>query len=66
MDGEQSDFASHEVFQIARAADPGGIRTLGIITKNEPIQQDEEQGVSMGSLNGLRYHQILMAFYSSY
>lgn len=33
-------------FQIARAADPTGIRTVGVITKCDAIQAGDEDGVS--------------------
>lgn len=40
---------------MARAADPAGQRTVGIITKCDALQVGEEQGVWFHSLNGMLY-----------
>ncbi|OAL51515.1 hypothetical protein IQ07DRAFT_507390 [Pyrenochaeta sp. DS3sAY3a] len=41
----RNNLANQEVFSMARAADPGGKRTVGIITKCDALQSGDEQGV---------------------
>ncbi|KAL6879909.1 P-loop containing nucleoside triphosphate hydrolase protein [Trichoderma longibrachiatum] len=41
----RNNLANQEVFKMARAADPAGIRTVGIITKCDALQSGDEQGV---------------------
>ncbi|CRG92822.1 hypothetical protein PISL3812_09893 [Talaromyces islandicus] len=41
----RNNLANQEVFSMARAADPDGRRTVGIITKCDALQAGEEQGV---------------------
>lgn len=41
-----TNLANQEVFYMARAADPEGTRTVGIITKCDVLQSGDEQGVS--------------------
>ncbi|KAH8693853.1 P-loop containing nucleoside triphosphate hydrolase protein [Talaromyces proteolyticus] len=41
----RNNLANQEVFSMARAADPAGLRTVGIITKCDALQAGEEQGV---------------------
>ncbi|KAK3175449.1 hypothetical protein K4F52_010257 [Lecanicillium sp. MT-2017a] len=41
----RNNLANQEVFKMARAADPAGIRTVGIITKCDALQPGDEQGV---------------------
>lgn len=41
-----NNLANQEVFHMDRAADSGGIRTVGIITKCDVLQAGDEQGVS--------------------
>ncbi|KAM3551913.1 hypothetical protein ARSEF4850_007638 [Beauveria asiatica] len=39
----RNDLANQEVFKMARAADPAGIRTVGIMTKCDALQPGDEQ-----------------------
>ncbi|QGA20940.1 hypothetical protein EYB26_008650 [Talaromyces marneffei] len=41
----RNNLANQEVFSMARAADPAGQRTVGIVTKCDALQAGEEQGV---------------------
>lgn len=41
----RNNLANQEVFKMARAADPAGIRTVGIITKCDALQSGDEDGV---------------------
>ena len=41
----RNNFANQEVFRMARAADPQGLRTVGIITKCDAVQTGDEPGV---------------------
>ncbi|XWX00709.1 hypothetical protein V2A60_008730 [Cordyceps javanica] len=41
----RNNLANQEVFKMARAADPAGIRTVGIITKCDALQPGDEHGV---------------------
>ncbi|KAL7946063.1 P-loop containing nucleoside triphosphate hydrolase protein [Trichoderma barbatum] len=41
----RNNLANQEVFKMARAADPAGIRTVGIITKCDALQSGDEHGV---------------------
>ncbi|ORY19613.1 P-loop containing nucleoside triphosphate hydrolase protein [Clohesyomyces aquaticus] len=41
----RNNLANQEVFSMARAADPAGTRTVGIITKCDALQAGDEQGV---------------------
>lgn len=45
----RTNLANQEVFRMARTADPKGTRTVGIITKCDALQQEDEKMVS-GSL----------------
>lgn len=45
MDG-RNNLANQEVFRMARAADPTGSRTVGVVTKCDALQSGEEDGVS--------------------
>lgn len=50
----RNNLADQEVFKMARAADPEGIRTVGIITKCDALQAGDEQGVcNPTTLSGL-------------
>ncbi|KFY29107.1 hypothetical protein V491_00184 [Pseudogymnoascus sp. VKM F-3775] len=40
----RNNLANQEVFRMARAADPAGVRTVGIITKCDALQQGDEPG----------------------
>lgn len=42
----RNDLANQEVFRMARAADPKGRRTVGILTKCDAVQQGDERMVS--------------------
>lgn len=42
----RNNLANQEVFRMARAADPAGVRTVGIITKCDALQEGDEPGVS--------------------
>jgi hypothetical protein len=42
----RNNLANQEVFRMARAADPKGTRTVGIITKCDALQQGDENMVS--------------------
>ena len=42
----RNNLANQEVFRMARAADPQGTRTVGIITKCDAVQAGDELGVS--------------------
>ena len=42
----RNNLANQEVFRMARAADPKGRRTVGIITKCDALQQGDENMVS--------------------
>ncbi len=42
----RNNLANQEVFKMARAADPAGTRTVGIITKCDALQAGDEQNVS--------------------
>lgn len=42
----RNNLANQEVFSMARGADRQGLRTVGIITKCDALQTDNEQGVS--------------------
>jgi hypothetical protein len=46
----RNNLANQEVFRMARAADPKGRRTVGIITKCDALQQGDENMVS-GHIN---------------
>ncbi|KAH0493470.1 hypothetical protein TgHK011_000138 [Trichoderma gracile] len=46
----RNNLANQEVFKMARAADPAGIRTVGIITKCDALQDGDEQGNSVEHL----------------
>lgn len=41
-----NNLANQEVFKMVRAADPAGIRTVGVITKCDALQPGDEQNVS--------------------
>ena len=41
----RNNLANQEVFKMARAADPEGRRTVGIITKCDAVQKGDETGV---------------------
>ena len=41
----RNNLANQEVFKLARAADPAGNRTVGIITKCDALQPGDEDGV---------------------
>ncbi|KAJ5350323.1 hypothetical protein N7541_008050 [Penicillium brevicompactum] len=41
----RNNLANQEVFSMARAADPAGKRTVGIITKCDALQEGDEDGV---------------------
>lgn len=41
----RNNLANQEVFRMARAADPRGTRTVGIITKCDALQQGDEKMV---------------------
>ncbi|KAI9045152.1 dynamin family protein [Aspergillus affinis] len=41
----KNNLANQEVFSMARAADPQGARTVGIITKCDTLEQGDEEGV---------------------
>ncbi|PYH75340.1 P-loop containing nucleoside triphosphate hydrolase protein [Aspergillus uvarum CBS 121591] len=41
----RNNLANQEVFSMARAADPEGIRTVGIITKCDALEAGDEEGV---------------------
>lgn len=41
-----NDIANQEVFQVAKSADPQGLRTVGIITKCDMLQLGDENRVS--------------------
>ncbi|BCR91453.1 dynamin family protein [Aspergillus chevalieri] len=41
----RNNLANQEVFHMARAADPDGLRTVGIITKCDALQAGDEHGV---------------------
>lgn len=43
----RNNLANQEVFHMARAADPDGIRTVGIITKCDALQAGDEGGVCL-------------------
>jgi len=45
MDG-RNNLANQEVFRMARAADPTGSRTVGVVTKCDALQPGEEGSVS--------------------
>jgi hypothetical protein len=53
----RNNLANQEVFRMARAADPKGRRTVGIITKCDALQQGDENMVS--SLFNLCVHTLL-------
>ncbi|KFX93332.1 hypothetical protein O988_06868 [Pseudogymnoascus sp. VKM F-3808] len=40
----RNNLANQEVFRMARAADPAGVRTVGIITKCDALQEGDEEG----------------------
>ncbi|KFY46965.1 hypothetical protein V494_00258 [Pseudogymnoascus sp. VKM F-4513 (FW-928)] len=40
----RNNLANQEVFRMARAADPAGVRTVGIITKCDALQEGDEMG----------------------
>ncbi|KAI9681580.1 MAG: hypothetical protein M1829_000777 [Trizodia sp. TS-e1964] len=40
-----NNLANQEVFRIAKAADPQGLRTVGIMTKCDAVQKGDEMGV---------------------
>ena len=42
----RNNLANQEVFKMARAADPEGGRTVGVITKCDALQSGDEPGVS--------------------
>lgn len=44
MDG-RNNLANQEVFRMAKAADPNGSRTVGVVTKCDALQPGEELGV---------------------
>jgi hypothetical protein len=46
MDG-RNNLANQEVFRMAKAADPNGSRTVGVVTKCDALQPGEELGVSI-------------------
>lgn len=48
MDG-RNNLANQEVFRMAKAADPTGSRTVGVVTKCDALQPGEELGVSTQS-----------------
>jgi hypothetical protein len=52
----RNNLANQEVFRMARAADPKGTRTVGIITKCDALQQGDENMVSR------RYSAIMISF----
>lgn len=41
----RNNLANQEVFHMARATDPDGLRTVGIITKCDALQAGDEHGV---------------------
>lgn len=43
----RNNLANQEVFHMARAADPDGLRTVGIITKCDALQAGDEHGVGL-------------------
>ena len=49
----RNNLANQEVFRMARAADPEGKRTVGIITKCDALQEGDEDGVSKEFPSGL-------------
>ncbi|KFA81327.1 hypothetical protein S40288_08302 [Stachybotrys chartarum IBT 40288] len=49
----RNNLANQEVFKMARAADPAGIRTVGIITKCDALQSGDEQNVLKIAQNGV-------------
>lgn len=46
MDG-RNNLANQEVFRMAKATDPSGSRTVGVVTKCDALQSGEELGVSI-------------------
>ena len=46
MDG-RNNLANQEIFRMARGADPKGLRTVGVITKCDALQEGEELGVRL-------------------
>ena len=44
-----NNYANQEVFAMAKAADPEGKRTVGIITKCDALMKGDEQPVSLSS-----------------
>ena len=46
----RNNLANQEVFRMARAADPRGERTVGIVTKCGALQDGDEPGVSGSTL----------------
>ncbi|KAL7808711.1 P-loop containing nucleoside triphosphate hydrolase protein [Trichoderma gracile] len=53
----RNNLANQEVFKMARAADPAGIRTVGIITKCDALQPGDEQGVLKIAQNSVEHLQ---------
>lgn len=47
----RNNLANQEVFRMARAADPVGKRTVGIITKCDALQAGDEQMVGPNPTN---------------
>jgi len=42
----QNNLANQEVFRMAKAADPQGLRTVGVMTKCDALQRGDEPAVS--------------------
>ncbi|PTB58443.1 hypothetical protein M431DRAFT_3404 [Trichoderma harzianum CBS 226.95] len=53
----RNNLANQEVFKMARAADPAGIRTVGIITKCDALQSGDENGVLNIAQNNVEHLQ---------
>ena len=41
----RNNLANQEVFELARIADPDGVRTVGVITKCDALQAGDEDAV---------------------
>ncbi|KID81495.1 dynamin [Metarhizium guizhouense ARSEF 977] len=53
----RNNLANQEVFKLARAADPAGNRTVGIITKCDALQPGDEDGVLKIAQNNVEHLQ---------
>ncbi|KFY67375.1 hypothetical protein V496_01566 [Pseudogymnoascus sp. VKM F-4515 (FW-2607)] len=51
----RNNLANQEVFRMARAADPAGVRTVGIITKCDALQEGDEEGIAQNSVERLHH-----------